>query len=527
MRKFLKFFSTPFTESFSLFLSLTLLSSIVDVIAWITYGDPVFALYLGLHGYLMCYLLVLLYNAIKIRRIKKGYTVLLLFLGLISCLIDIVCHNTLHIGFTKDLVAIVMGTNPAESIEFVETFFTGSVFVVYAIVLFLIVMIYVKKDTINSLGYKFAYSLLFILFIGTGAICLKKSNNWEGVYLYKIITFLSYSASPDLNNYLQNPIVECVNDGPDNIVLIVGESFSKHHSSLYGYEKKTNPNLEKLRDDSLLFVYENIESAELGTILSFQCIMSTYRPEYKGRVNWYECLTLPEIVSKTDYKSIWISNQCRSGAYDNVVSRYAELCDTSIWTGAKFTGIVKTDLDELILEELKGRNEYISNKNFFVIHLMGSHYSFKARYPVNFDVFKAENYTEYPNHQRDELAAYDNSVLYNDYVVSEIFTLLGDEETLIIYFPDHGLDVYNSDENYVGHPRPSNEKSATVGKEIPFMIYTSPLYKAHFPEKIEKIEKTVNKHYRTDDVLYTVMDIIGVKFADNDDVNKFSLLYLN
>lgn len=153
-------------------------------------------------------------------------------------MIDIVCHNTLHIGFTKDLVAIVMGTNPAESIEFVETFFTGSVFVGYAIVLFLIVMIYVKKDTINSLGYKFAYSLLFILFIGTGAICLKKSNNWEGGYLYKIITFMSYSASPDLNNYLQNPIVECVNDGPDNIVLIVGESFSKHHSSLYGYEKK-------------------------------------------------------------------------------------------------------------------------------------------------------------------------------------------------------------------------------------------------------------------------------------------------
>ena len=66
----MKFFSTHFTESFSLFLSLTLLSSIVDVIAWITYGDPVFALYLGLHGYLMCYLLVLLYNAIKIRRIK-------------------------------------------------------------------------------------------------------------------------------------------------------------------------------------------------------------------------------------------------------------------------------------------------------------------------------------------------------------------------------------------------------------------------------------------------------------------------
>lgn len=276
-----------------------------------------------------------------------------------------------------------------------------------------------------------------------------------------------------------------------------------------------------------MFVYENIESAELGTILSFQCIMSTYRHEYKGRVNWYECLTLPEIVSKTDYKSIWISNQCRSGAYDNVVSRYAELCDTSIWTGQKFAGIVKTDLDGIILEKISEREEFASSKNLYIIHLMGSNYSFRARYPQEYDSFKPMDYEQYPEHQRAELATYDNSILYNDYVVSEICSSFKDEEAIVIYFPDHGLDVYNSDEYYDGHPRVVDSLSVAAGREIPFMIYTSPLYKAHFPEKIEKIEKTVNKHYRTDDVLYTVMDIIGVKFADNDDVNKFSLLYLN
>ena len=29
------------------------------------------------------------------------------------------------------------------------------------------------------------------------------------------------------------------------IVLVIGESFNKYHSSLYGYELKTNPLLEK------------------------------------------------------------------------------------------------------------------------------------------------------------------------------------------------------------------------------------------------------------------------------------------
>ena len=28
-----------------------------------------------------------------------------------------------------------------------------------------------------------------------------------------------------------------------NLILVIGESFSKYHSSLYGYEHKTNPKL--------------------------------------------------------------------------------------------------------------------------------------------------------------------------------------------------------------------------------------------------------------------------------------------
>lgn len=523
MKKIIEILSSPFKKNFSYFLSLVILSSVADVGAWFLYKEPIFAVYLGLHGYLMCYVVTLIYGIIGNIYLRKAYAVVFISLALVSCFVDIVCHNTLHIGFTKDLVSIIIGTNPAESLEFANTFLSVEVFLLFVGVLLILCAIFYFRYSINKVGEKLTFLGIFVLLVGITAIYFKKSQNWEGVYLYKIKTLLSYSAPRDLKQYLKNPSIKKVNEGPKNIVMVIGESFSKHHSSLYDYEKYTNPELEKLRYDSLLFVYENVASAEFGTIVSFQCIMSTYKPEFKQEVNWYECVTLPEIISKTDYKSIWISNQSRNGVYDNVVSKYAELCDTSIWTGQKFAGIVKTDLDELVIEKLNDSDLYGGDKNCFVVHLMGSHYTFKSRYPDNYNVFKSDDYQNFKEHQRSTLAEYDNSILYNDYVVSEICKSFENKEAIVIYFPDHGLDVYNSDENYVGHPRTIDSLSVAAGREIPFMIYTSPEYQKNFPDKMHQIKTTLLKSFRTDDVLYTIMDIMGVKFADNDDVNKYSL----
>lgn len=525
IKQIIEWLCRPFKKEFALLLSLTLLASAASVYYWMLYGDVVFAVYLGLHGYLMCYLIAGVYSFIGNKVLKAVYATLFLVLGFISIIVDIVCHHTLHVGFTKDMVAIIMGTNAAETGEFIETFFTGEVtWMVLAVVIILLIVGLFRKQ-INHLGYSLRYAWLALLILGTSAIVLKHSNNWEGVYLYKIKTLLSYSAPQDLKQYLQNPQLEQVKERcPQNVILVIGESFSKSHSSLYGYDKRTNPQLEKLREDSLLYVFRHVDSAELGTILSFQCIMSTYKPEWKDSVNWYECVTLPEIISKTDYKSVWVSNQSRNGAYDNIVSKYAELCDTSYWVGKKFSGIMKYDLDGVVLEQIEELLNKRAEKNFFVVHLMGSHYSFSGRYPAEYAHFKANDYEDYSEHQRGVLAQYDNSILYNDYVISELCSLFDDKEAIVIYFPDHGLDVYDSDNEYVGHARTTIPASVEAGRKIPFVIYTSTRYQQNFPQETQLIKNAVERSYRTDDVLYTIMDIIGVKFKDNDDVKKYSLL---
>lgn len=239
MKKILDILCMPFQKEFSFFLMLVLLASITDVVAWFLYNEPIFAVYLGLHGYLMCYVIALVYSTIKNKYLRRIYTTVFISLGIISCFIDIVCHKTLHIGFTMDLVSIIMGTNPAESFEFTKTFFTVEVCLLFIVVLFVFGIIFYSRSSIDRLGQKLTYFCLLVLLVGATAIFLKKSQNWDGIYLYKIKTFFSYSAPRDLKQYLQNPSIDKESDGPQNVVLIIGESFSKYHSSLYGYEKNT------------------------------------------------------------------------------------------------------------------------------------------------------------------------------------------------------------------------------------------------------------------------------------------------
>lgn len=156
------------------------------------------------------------------------------------------------------------------------------------------------------------------------------------------------------------------------------------------------------------------------------------------------------------------------------------------------------------------------------VHLWGNHPIYNARYPQSYSKFSPKDYDNLQPHQRQTIAEYDNSVLYNDYVVSELLNMLKDKEAVAIYCPDHAQDLYESSPDYCGHGV-KGPKSAFYGTQIPFMVYTSPLYQERFSEMTRRIRESVDRKFRTDDLIYTVMDLVGVKFQDNDDVARYSL----
>lgn len=508
--------SIPFTKYGLHFISLFFLVSSVDVFFHITRHLYVYSLYLALHGFLTSYLIILTISLIPYKKVRTCAFNILFILASCFFIIDIVCNVKFHIQFSQVYAAIIIGTNPSESIEFIQTFITGNIIVtIIALMLLLLLLIYIIRHFyIVKVHKKSSYILLLLVLLSILAY-IHNPSVAESVFLGKIATFSKVQSPPNLNKYLTHPNIKVDSaKSAKNLVIIIGESLSKYHCSLYGYEKETQPHLGQMRNDSLLYVFDNIEAPATNTIEAFKSIMSTYRNEYKDSIAWYECTTILELLNVAGYQTYWFSNQSKTGLFDNIVGKYADLCTYNSFVGNKFSGTERTSLDAELISLADSVKESNKLRTFF-FHLMGSHEKFSERYPKSFNIYKPSDYMNKPQNQRKDLADYDNSILYNDFVVSSIINSFSDKEAIIIYFSDHALDVYQSSDDYCGHANNKHE-SIKYGKAIPFIVFVSPIYKEKHKDICDSIKNNQSKYFCTDNLFYTIMEIIGASSKDKE-----------
>lgn len=519
------FCAEKLSEDISFFIISFFLMSVGSVIFYIQDNEADIAVWVLNYNILISFLVTVLVNTLsgKIRKIFKNAILVIL---LLYCFIESLCLIVYDRILDFDTVAIFLGSNTQEIEETFLTYFSpwmALAALVYIGISGFVIWLCNKSFKISQMNTKiFMIEILtLILLLPTNQISFKKS--FVGIIAQNISrnAFVEDIISPDIDI--------CITDSiqPQNIVLIIGESFTKTHSSTYGYDKPTNPKLDAMCRDSVIFAYKNITAPAVNTIEAFKRILSTIN-EDEDEPDWNTKPNILSIIRDSGYETYWISNQSKHGIYDNIITKYAELCNHVYFTSNKdygrnrylkkgssvFDGALLNYLDKTATDTVP---------QFIIYHLIGQHHKFALRYPDEFKKFKKKDYKSYPKHQRQKLADYDNATLYNDYVVSEIFKNYKDSESIVIYFPDHGVDIYESDPDFVGHAKKNNEASEFVAKQIPFFVYVSPKYKEKFPGMVEKIQQNVNRTFCTDDMLYTIMDIAGVKFPDNDDVEKRSL----
>lgn len=506
----------PFLKEYDFFLLLFFIFGLINSLGYVLFSTLEKTLGILCHHFLLSYLLTMILSYLN-GRIRIVYKSVIIALMVLAVLIDLICMNAFHYTYTRDTIALIMGTNTAEIKEMVETYCSLSVIfetilvilIAYVFYRIMLLLLKYKRDGMLK-GAMFALGLNIIAFLYISHTW----SAWQYISITRFFLIPRVASSPDLHQYLQHPKFKYIGKTKKiNIVLIIGESFTKSHSSLYGYEKDTNPLLSSLQKDSLLYVFSDVTSPAAHTIESFQGVMSTYKPEYGERVKWYECLTLPEVMHALGYHTYWISNQKRYGVYDNVVTKYAELCDTTLFLHENLKDNEIFLYDDQLLPKI---DEALSisgtkDKNFYVAHLMGSHPKFEKRYPKEYNHFLPEEYCFGGNSEKLQLSQYDNSVLFNDYVVYEMIHRFNDDETIIFYFPDHGLDIYQTHSDYAGHAIRGDAESMMVSKAIPFMVYMNKIFQKQNPEIVDKIKAKQNVSFETQDMIYLLMDLLSVK----------------
>ncbi|MDO5461075.1 MAG: phosphoethanolamine transferase, partial [Bacteroidales bacterium] len=415
--------------------------------------------------------------------------------------------NLLHV----DMFAAILVTNLAEVVEYIKTYFDVKKVVVVAVFVVLLLSLFFMM---RNKAIKFnivSQTILFFMIMLSGYVVV---NNFDAVInlnLYKVF----HNSVPDLRDYRQSPEVVTHGERPDYVVLLIGESFTKTHSSLYGYEKETNPMLGKMLQDSVLAVFDKACSYATHTTPSIKSLMSSYTNDYADSIRWYECLNIIDVMKSAGFETWWLSNQSKKGIADNEVGRYADLCDRNLFVGDIYAGTNRSSVDEELLPFV---NECLlddTQNKFVVVHMMGSHPQYVARYPKAFSGFMPQDYDKsHPQLTLDNrkiVSEYDNSILYNDSVVYEIMQRFYNETAVLIYLSDHGEDIFDSSNDYAGHAKVNNPVSRKAGVEVPLMVYTTPLFREKHPQLQERIERSVSTPYRTDSIMYTIMDVAGVE----------------
>lgn len=304
---------------------------------------------------------------------------------------------------------------------------------------------------------------------------------------------------------------------PHNVVVIIGESLRRLDMHCYGYPLENTPHLDSLVRSGSLVLYDDVVCPQPNTITSLRRVL-TIRGEDE-QAPWDATTTLPIAFSSAGYKTYWCSNQEMAGDWIEEVSLIASTADSSYYTEGSTSSALhwkagRVKYDELLLPHLTDYRQTTSPSGHLLVmtHLMGNHADFTDRYPHDrFGRFTAEDLQRLEPHlssgEAQNSAEYMNSILYNDYIVSEIIKYYSHSSSIVIYLSDHGLARYDNPEA----PHQAAHSVSERSLQIPFMVYMSDQFAAENPDVLLAVQRARYKPFMTDLFTSSLMGLMGIQ----------------
>lgn len=299
------------------------------------------------------------------------------------------------------------------------------------------------------------------------------------------------------------------------IVLIIGESYNRHHSELYGYDHPMTPRQKARAANGSLTVFDDVVAPWNLTSFVFKHMLSMYTVGDKG--DWCDYPLFPELFRKAGYGVTFASNQFLFGAGDALYdfSGGFFLNDEKL-SHALFDARNKSqhEFDEDLIGEYDTMPKPAAKANLTIIHLWGQHAEYRKRYPRKHKKYHYQDYDrpKLNKHSKMVLADYDNATLYNDSVVDAVMRRFEDREAVVVYLSDHGESCFGFDRNYFGRTHSDNITYETAYEEyeIPFWVWCSPAYRAAHPDVVAALRAARRKPFMTDRLGHMLVWLAGI-----------------
>ena len=405
----------------------------------------------------------------------------------------------------------IFATNPEESFGFLSMYQPWQWMVILgfmALSLTLLVLaVKESKESAHRLRSAFALAGLACLCLVPGirynVPCINFYNSYRGYRAELKMAQQFLSNRQDISGLVADEF----KGDKATIVVIVGESVTRSHCSLYGYCRPTTPRLDSRND---IVAYRNVVASDFMTQAVLQKVL-TFADDAHPQARW-NSPTLPELLNAAGWHTYWYDpyegRKNTSNTIPTGFSSIAKLCDTYYLCGdaEQYDGAYLAHLHS-ILQDTAARKAVF-------LHLIGNHFPYERRYPQSFAYFTDDDIcspfvAQLSDKQKAVINAYDDAVRYNDWFVDSVLHILNDQagSCAMLYFSDHGEEVFDND-LYAGR----SFNHITNGLyEIPCLFWQNDTYAGSHPLSIQP-----DKPYCTGNMIHTLLDLFAVSYLQKD-----------
>jgi len=416
-------------------------------------------------------------------------------------------------------------TNNAEASDYIFQYLDFRIILIHLFILIISGILFIKlikiKDISNPPFYARIILVLIILIASYFTKASEKNipNKFINSYLKFKTELKSFKESIEYRQsraLKERGPIKCDENKPGIMVIVIGESASKYHQGLYGYQRNTNPLLSSIRNE--LFIFDSVIAPHSHTNPVISKVMTF--ADFDNMDYLYSKRNIIEYFKDAGYKTFWLSNQPFIEKFSTIASSIGTTADWYVFTNNQNDGDENelNSFDEVLFKPFEIALNDKSEYKFIVLHLMGSHSPKDRRYPSEFDIFKDwQGIPDKPYNsewKKNVINAHDNSVLYNDSILYELIMKVKakNKKSVFLYFSDHGEELYEY-RDFWGHA----EGNASIYMlDIPFILWLSDEYIITHADKVKNIKTYLTRKYQTDCVIHSIIDLAGCRSEEFD-----------
>lgn len=420
-----------------------------------------------------------------------------------------------------DMFLNVVTTNPGEVTELLSNLLVAVVFVIglYGFGIAMSIVSLRSKNIMSSLFRK-RQRMWSVPLLVLGLVLMVTNIFTERSFKVQDDVFPingTYNMTLAVQRFIKNTNYEKTSQGftykascsrPDSIpeiyVLVIGETSRADNWGIYGYNRNTTPCTSEL---SNVVAYRDAITMSNTTHKSVPMIMSDVASEAYDSL--YHRKGVITAFREAGFQTAFYSNQQRNHSF---IDAFGNEAHEVKFLKDKVSIILGNNYDDELVDCVRQRlKSYNGGKLFIVVHMYGSHFNYKDRYPKEDRIFTPDNVISAERIYRKELInAYDNSIYNTDKVLGGIINAVNEKNvnSAVFFTSDHGEDIFDDSRNRFLHASPL---PTYYQLRVPLLVWTSQSYVDTYPQQVAQLNSHANLPISTNMVIFhTLLDMAGI-----------------